>query len=123
MPTFDLQSPAGTDTGYTLQITGASAAGITVKYNNQNSGPWTAFACPPNTATFTTASGGNGTPASPNAGDTLLLSGTFGPIGTTAAVTVSGTKTYVATAGSTKGYTAAAAEPNADPADWAAPSN
>ena len=119
MPTYNLQSPAGTNTGYTLNITGASASAVNVKYNNANSGPWTDFA----NATFTTKSGGNGTPSSPNAGDTLQLSGTFGPIGRTAAVTVSGTRTYVASAGPGKGYTATAEKPNADPADWAAPSN
>lgn len=119
MPQYNLQKAAGTNTGYTLQITGSSASGVNVGYNNNSNGPWTTFANP----IFVTKSGGNGTPSSPNAGDTLQLSGTFGPIGNTAAVTVSGTMTYVATTGSSKGYTAAAAEIQADPSDWAAPSN
>ncbi len=119
MPMYKLQSPAGTDTGYTMNITGSSASGVNVGYNNSSNGPWTTFATP----TFITKSGGNGTPASPNAGDTLQLLGTFGPIGTTPAVTVSGTMTYVATPGPTKGYTGAAPGLEADTADWAAPSN
>jgi hypothetical protein len=103
-----------TNTPYTLQITGSAASNVNVKYSTSSSGPWTDFS---GTPSFVPGDG-QGSPAAPQDGDQLTLTGTVGPSGTASSYTLSGTCTYEAGDGYVRGGGLAG-----DEADWAASGN
>ena len=82
MPQYTLQVVVNSvpqTTVYTLNVTGSSASGVNVKYKATGDNGWTDFgATTGNTVTYTPASGKNGTPANPQPGDQLTLTGTLG---------------------------------------------
>lgn len=117
MPLYTLQTVKDgvlTPTEYTLNITGSAASSVNVKYSTSTSGPWTDFTGTP----LFVPGDGHGSPAAPQDGDQLTLTGTVGPSGTAGSYTLSGTCTYEAG----DGYVRGGGLP-ADEADWAASGN
>jgi len=128
MPQYTLQVLDGNNgtmvtTVYTINVTGASASGVDMKYKAPSDNGWTDFTPQGSTnqITFTPAGTHPGTPASPNTGDTLTLQGTVATANNPS-YSLSGSAVYDPPGSNGNGYFRVPGV-TATEGDWAAQSN